>query len=96
MQPAVNQPVVLRLDCPKLQAAMADISLTQRWEVLRRSANPLTNHELADACGVSDGVAVNMINSATKRIHTKLGVRNRAEFAARMKSGWVEAPHRPR
>jgi len=53
----MNQPTVLSLECPKLRAAMSDISLTQRWEVLRRSANPLTTHALADACGVSDGVA---------------------------------------
>jgi DNA-binding CsgD family transcriptional regulator/DNA-binding Lrp family transcriptional regulator len=50
-------PVVLNLSCPKLRAALPDIALMQRWEVLRRSAEPMTDHELAEACGVSDGVA---------------------------------------
>ncbi|MBI1302929.1 MAG: MarR family transcriptional regulator [Phycisphaera sp.] len=50
-------PVVLNLSCPKLRAALPDIALMQRWEVLRRSAEPMTAHELAEACGVSDGVA---------------------------------------
>lgn len=50
-------PVVLSLDCAKLRAILGEIALNQRWEVLRRSPRPLTTHELAEACGVSDGVA---------------------------------------
>lgn len=50
-------PLVLSLSCPKLRAVMSDLTLTQRWEVLRRSECPMTVHELAEACGVSDGVA---------------------------------------
>lgn len=55
--PSSMAPIVLNLDCPRLRGVMADIPLSQRWEVLRRAAEPLTTHELADACGVSDGVA---------------------------------------
>lgn len=51
------EPVVLSLTCPKVRTAMADIAVMQRWEVLRRSSAPLTVHELAVACGVSDAVA---------------------------------------
>jgi len=50
-------PVVLSLNCPKLRAALPDMALMQRWEVLRRSAEPMSVHELAEACGVSDAVA---------------------------------------
>ena len=50
-------PVVLSLDCPKLRAVLPDMALMQRWEVLRRSAEPMSVHELAEACGVSDAVA---------------------------------------
>lgn len=51
------QPTILSLKCPKLRAALGDLGMTQRWEVLRRSTKPLTAHELAEACGVSDGIA---------------------------------------
>jgi DNA-binding NarL/FixJ family response regulator len=50
-------PTVLNLDSPDVMAAMADERGMQRWEVLRRSTRPLTVHELAERCGVSDGVA---------------------------------------
>jgi DNA-binding CsgD family transcriptional regulator len=50
-------PTVLSLDSPGVMAAMADEAGMQRWEVLRRSARPLTVHELAERCGVSDSVA---------------------------------------
>ena len=50
-------PTVLNLDAPGMMAAMADESGMQRWEVLRRSTRPLTVHELAERCGVSDSVA---------------------------------------
>lgn len=50
-------PTVLSLDSPGVMAAMADESGMQRWEVLRRSSCPLTVHELAERCGVSDSVA---------------------------------------
>ncbi|MEY3144167.1 MAG: hypothetical protein RLY21_2660 [Planctomycetota bacterium] len=56
------KPFVLNLACPKLRAVMSDISLTQRWEVLRRSSSPLTTHELAVGCGVSDSVAQRSID----------------------------------
>ncbi|MFN9078822.1 MAG: LuxR C-terminal-related transcriptional regulator [bacterium] len=69
------EPVVLSLDCPKVRAAMADITLTQRWEVLRRSADPLTTHELAEACGVSDGVAQQSLDLL---VEAKLAARMRA------------------
>ena len=76
----MNQPTVLSLECPKLRAAMSDISLTQRWEVLRRSANPLTTHALADACGVSDGVAQRTLDLL---VEAGLAVRLRASARRR-------------
>jgi DNA-binding CsgD family transcriptional regulator len=74
------EPVVLSLDCPKLRATMADIAVTERWEVLRRSASPLTTHELAEACGISDGVARQSLDLL---IEAKLAVRIRASARRR-------------
>ena len=56
-------PVVLSLSCPKLRAVKADMALMQRWEVLRRSAEPMTVHQLAEACGVSDAVAQHSLDA---------------------------------
>lgn len=74
------QPVVLSLACPKVRAAMSDIALMQRWEVLRRSAAPRSVHELADACGVSDSVAQRSLDLL---VESGLAVRLRARASRR-------------
>lgn len=74
------EPVVLSLTCPKVRAAMADIAAMQRWEVLRRSTTPLSVHDLAVACGVSDGVAqrsVDLLVEAGLAVRLKASARRR-------------------
>lgn len=57
--------------------------LTDReQQIARRLASGESRPEVAKALGLSP----NTVASATKRIYSKLGVRNRAEFTARMRS----------
>lgn len=41
------KPVVLRLSNPKVAALVVDVPAMQRWEILRRSASPMTVDQLA-------------------------------------------------
>lgn len=69
------EPIVLSLDCPKLRAVLADVAMSQHWEVLRRAGRPLGVHELAEACGTSDAVAQRMLDSL---VEARLAVRMKA------------------
>jgi DNA-binding NarL/FixJ family response regulator len=42
------------------------------------------------------GLSANTVGTYTKRIYSKLCVRNRAEFTARMKSAWVLSDGSPK
>jgi DNA-binding CsgD family transcriptional regulator len=66
-----------------LTRSPASVLTPREQQIARRLSDGESRPEVAKALGVT----VNTINSATKRIYTKLGVRNRAEFTARMKSG---------
>jgi DNA-binding CsgD family transcriptional regulator len=45
-------PVIVKLSDPKVAAIVADLPAMQRWEVLRRSEDPMTPQQLATACRV--------------------------------------------
>lgn len=47
------KPAIVKLSNPHVAAALSDLELLQRWEVLRRSDVALTAHQLAQACGDS-------------------------------------------
>jgi DNA-binding CsgD family transcriptional regulator len=64
-----------------LSSAPGAVLAPRELEIAKRLAAGESRPQVAQALGVS----VNTIASATKRIYAKLGVRNRAEFATRMK-----------
>ncbi|MEY3144154.1 MAG: Bacterial regulatory protein luxR family [Planctomycetota bacterium] len=47
------KPVVLKLSDPKVASIYSDFPLMQRWEMLRRSEEPLTPTQLAQVCRTS-------------------------------------------
>lgn len=47
------KPVVLKLSDPKVASIYSDFPLMQRWEMLRRSEEPLTPAQLAQVCRTS-------------------------------------------
>jgi DNA-binding CsgD family transcriptional regulator/DNA-binding Lrp family transcriptional regulator len=74
------KPVILKLSSPVLAAAVCDVPLMQRWEVLRRSDNPMTPRELAAVCGVSPEQIQDTLD---RLVDAGLAVRNRASSKSR-------------
>ncbi|MEY3144155.1 MAG: Bacterial regulatory protein luxR family [Planctomycetota bacterium] len=74
------KPVVLKLSQPEVVSVFADLAVMQRWEVLRRSENPMTPEELAAACRVP----VDLIQHSLDRlVDAGLAVRIRASAKSR-------------
>jgi len=67
--------VVLKLSDPKVAAIVADRPAMQRWEVLRRSDEPMTSQQLAAACRVDVEV---MQHTIDRLVDAGLAVRVKA------------------
>jgi DNA-binding CsgD family transcriptional regulator/DNA-binding MarR family transcriptional regulator len=74
------KPVVLKLSDPKLAAAVVDLAMMQRWEVLRRSDTPITPQELAESCGIS---AEAMQQTLDRLVDAGLAVRVKASVKSK-------------
>ena len=74
------KPVVVKLSDPKVAAIVADLPAMQRWEVLRRSDDPMTPQQLATACRV--GVEV-VQHTLDRLVDAGIAVRIKATRASK-------------